>query len=166
MLANAEPLLSTAMQKVAVGQDSPVNVPVPVSTMAGELQIPLLRVNAWPEWSSATQVAALTQEIATSPPEGSVNALRQPAGGVEDSTAPLLSAAKHAEVLGQDTPVMTAWPCSGCTGSGALQPGEPTGWAGGDGAGEVAPAEPPLAVVRPLLAAAAAGLSGAVSLAA
>jgi hypothetical protein len=155
------------MQNVAVGQDSPVNVPVPVSTMAGELQIPLLRVNAWPEWSSATQVAALPQEIAISPPEGSVNALRQPAGGVEDSTAPLLSAAKHAEVLGQDTPVMTALPCSGCTGSGALQPGAPTGWAGvSDGAGEVAPAEPPLAEVRPLLAAAAAGLSGAVSLAA
>ena len=53
-----------------------------------------------------------------------MTAFRQQAGGLEDSAAPLLSAAKHAEVLGQDTPVMTALPCSGATGSGALQPGE------------------------------------------
>jgi hypothetical protein len=111
------------MQNVAVGQDSPVNVPVPVSTMAGPLQIPLLSVSAWPEWSSATHVTGLPQEIATSPPEGSVNALRQPAGGVEDSTAPLLSAAKHAEVLGHETPVMTALPRSGGTGKGVVHPG-------------------------------------------
>ena len=55
----------------------------------------------------------MPQEIAASPPEGSANALRQPAGGVDDRTCPVLSTAKHAEVLGQDTPVMWALPCSG-----------------------------------------------------
>src|SRR5262249_31094189 len=100
------PLLSVAMQNAALGQDNPVKVPVPVSTMAGALQAPLLSVTAWPERSSATHVSGAPQEIATRPPEGSVNALRQPAGGVDDSTSPLLSAAKHTEVLGQATPVM------------------------------------------------------------
>ena len=129
VLAKAAPLLSVAMQNVAVAQDSPVNVPVPVSTMAGPLQVPLLSVTARPDWSTATQVTGVPQEIATSPPEASANALRQPAGGVDDSTSPLLSAAKHADVLGQDTPVMWALPCSGCTGNGLVQPGDPAGWA-------------------------------------
>jgi hypothetical protein len=70
-------------------------------------------------------VAGVPQEIATSFPKGSVNALRHPAGGVDDITLPLLSTAKHAEVLGQDTPVMWALSCSGCTGNGLVQPGDP-----------------------------------------
>jgi hypothetical protein len=37
------------MQNRAVGQDSPVNLPVPASTMAGPVQVPLLKVTAWPE---------------------------------------------------------------------------------------------------------------------
>jgi len=156
------------MQNPAVGQDSPVNVPVPVSTMAGPLQVPLLNVSAWPEWSSATHVAGVPQETATSPPEGSLNALRQPAGGVDDSTAPLLSAAKQAAVLGQEIPVMTALPCSGCTGMGVLHPGELAGWGEvTDAAGEPLAAEVPgLAVPPPVWAAGAAAPSGAVSLAA
>src|SRR5262249_53937680 len=91
--AYAAPLLSLAMQKVAVGQDSPVKVPVPVSTKPGLLQAPFLSPNAWPAWSTATHLVAVAQEIATSPAEESVAALRQPAGGLDDSTAPLLSAA-------------------------------------------------------------------------
>jgi hypothetical protein len=124
-LANAVPLLSVATQNVALVQDNPVNVPAPVSTMAGALQAPLLSVTAWPEWSSATHVSGVPQEIATSPPDGSANALRQPAGGVDDSTSPPLSTAKHIEVLGQATPVMWASPRSGCTGNGLVQPGDP-----------------------------------------
>src|SRR5947199_9822834 len=82
------------------------------------------------------------------PPALSVNGLRQPAGGLDDSTSPLLSVAKHADVLGQEMLVMTALPGRGCTGIGALQPCVWTGWAGvTEGAGEVAAVE-----VRGLLA--------------
>jgi len=91
--AYAAPLLSLAMQKVAVAQDSPVKVPVPVFTKPGLLQTPLWSPNAWPARSSATHLLAAAQEIATSPAEESVTTLRQPAGGLDDSTAPLLSAA-------------------------------------------------------------------------
>jgi hypothetical protein len=91
--AYATPLLSLAIQKVGVGQDSPVKVPAPVSTRPGLLQTPFLRPSAWPAWSSATHLVAVAQEIATSPAEESAAALRQPAGGLDDSTAPPLSAA-------------------------------------------------------------------------
>jgi hypothetical protein len=108
----------------------------------------------------------VAQEIASSLPERSVNAFRQPAGGLEESTAPLLSAAKHAEVLGQDIPVMTALAASGCTGIAVLHP---RAWAGvTDAAGEaLATGAAWLAVPpEPVFAAGAAGPSGAVSLAA
>jgi len=163
------PPLSTAMQNAAVGQDSPVNFPVPASTMAGGLQVLLLSVTAWPERSSATHVVSVAQEIATSLPEGSVNAFRQPAGGVDDSTVPLLSVAKHAAVLGQETPVITALSRSGCTAMGAVQPGCRADWDGvTDGAGDVDPAEEAglAGPVDPVWAAGAAGPPGAVSRAA
>jgi hypothetical protein len=86
---------------------------------------------------------------------------------VDDNTSPLLSAAKHAEVLGQDTPVMWA-SCSGCTGNGLVQPGNPAGWAAPVAAGDVVPAEALGLTVdcEPAWAAGWAGPSGAVSLAA
>jgi hypothetical protein len=111
-------------------------------------------------------VTGVPQEIATSFPEGSANALRQPAGGVDDSTSPLLSAAKQAEVLGQETPVMRALPWSGCTGNGLVQPGDPAGWTALATAGDVVPAEALGLAWDPVLAAGSAGPSGAVSLAA
>ena len=99
------------------------------------------------------------------PPALSVNGLRQPAGGLDDSTSPLLSVAKHADVLGQEMLVMTALPGRGCTGIGALHPCVWTGWAGvTDAAGEVPAVEVPGLLVRPgpVFAAWAAGPSGAV----
>jgi hypothetical protein len=81
------------MQKVAVTQDSPVKVPVPVSTKPGLLQTPFLSPNAWPARSTATHLVAVAQETATSPAAESVATRCQPAGGLDDSTTPLLSAA-------------------------------------------------------------------------
>jgi len=89
----------------------------------------------------------------------------RPAGGLDDSTSPLLSVAKHADVLGQEMLVMTALPGRGCTGIGALHPCVWTGWAGvTDAAGEVPAVEVPGLLVRPgpVFAAWAAGPSGAV----
>jgi hypothetical protein len=115
-------------------------------------------------------VVGAAQDTATSPPAESVNGLRQPAGGLDDSTAPLVSVAKHVAVLGQEMLVMTALPCSGCTGIGVLHPGDWTGWAGvTDAAAEASLAAevPGLAgPLEPVFAAGAAGPSGAVSRAA
>jgi len=107
---------------------------------------------------------AAAQEIATSPAPEPVTTLCQPAGGLDDSTAPLLSAAKQAAVVGQEIPVMTALLRNGSTGIGPAQPGS---WAGMlDGAGDV----PPAGALGPadgvVLALATGGPSGAVSLAA
>src|SRR5262249_60350322 len=89
----AGPAVSLAMQKVAVGHDNPVKVRVPVSTRPGLLQTPLRSPSAWPARSSATHLVAVAQEIATSPAARSVAARCQPAGGGDDSTAPLGAAA-------------------------------------------------------------------------
>jgi hypothetical protein len=106
----------------------------------------------------------VAQEIASSLPEGSVNALRQPAGGLDLSTSPLLSAAKHTEVLGQEIPVMTALLSSGWTGMAVLHPD--TGVT--DAAGAVLATGAAWLAAAPgrAFATCAAGPSGAVSLAA
>src|SRR5262249_9604838 len=143
----------------AVGQESPVNVPVPVFTKPGLLHTPLRSPNAWPAWSSATHLVAAAQEIATSPPAGSVTARLHPAGGGDDSTLPLVSAASQAEGGGQETAVMTASARRPCTGIGAVHPG----WAEvTDGAGDVVP----VLAAGVALTLATGGASGAVSRAA
>lgn len=97
------------------------------------------------------------------PPALSVNGLRQPAGGLDDSTSPLLSVAKQAAVLGQEMLVMTALPGSGCTGIGVLHPWAWTCWAGAtDAEGEELAAEVAGLLAGLLFAAGAAGPSGAV----
>ena len=112
------------------------------------------------------QLSDVPQDTATMPPALSVKALRQPAGGLDDSTSPPLSAAKQAIVLGQEMLVMAVLTGTGCTGIGVLHPGV---WAGvPDAAGEVLAVGVPLPTVLlgAVFADAAAGPSGAVRCAA
>jgi hypothetical protein len=70
-------LPSTATQKAAVGHDTAVS-PFPCGSMAtGSLQLPWLRMTAFPELSTATQKVRLAQETALRPAAASVDTTRQ-----------------------------------------------------------------------------------------
>jgi hypothetical protein len=104
---NADPLLSTARQKLAVGHETLLSW-LPESMPIGDVQVLPLSMTTFPDSSVAAQKVAEAHEMSVRFDPFAVSTTCHEFIAVEASTSPLLSTAKHVAADTHDTALITA----------------------------------------------------------